>query len=117
MQITRRVPHIRSFKASVITVFALFILANITNVPFFKAFAPTVTAKALAALDPNAPAVIPADVPTSGDAALDQIIFKTADKYVRNITANYGKTYHPVLSPEDAHVAFHLDADEAAAAE
>jgi len=217
MQITRRVPHIRSFKASVITVFALFILANITNVPFFKAFAPTVTAKALAAIDPNAPAVIPADVPTSGDAALDQIIFKTADKYgvdprlvhavilqesryvadaksgvgakglmqlmpetakrfgctdltdeqqnveagtkylrfllkhfdgdvslalasynagegnvekykgvppfpetekyVRNITGNYGKTYHPVLSPEDARTAFNLDVDAPAAAE
>ena len=216
MQITRRVPHIRSFKASVITVFALFILSNITEIPFFKALAPTVTAKALAVeIDPNAPVAIPADVPTSGDAELDQIIFKAGEKYgvdprlvhavilqesryvsdaksgvgaqglmqlmpgtakrfgcddandqqknveagtkylrtllkrfdgdivlalagynagegnvdkykgvppfpetekyVRNITGNYGKTYHPILSPEDARVAFRLDADETSA--
>lgn len=217
MQITRRVPHIRSFKASVITVFALFILANITDIPFFKTFAPTVTAKALAALDPNAPLVIPADVPTSGDASIDQIIFKAGDKfgvdprlihavilqesryisdaksgvgaqglmqlmpgtakrfgcddsndmqknveagtkylrvllkrfdgdvslalagynagegnvdkykgvppfpetenYVRKITGNYGKTYHPILQPEDARIVFHLtqEGDDAAA--
>jgi soluble lytic murein transglycosylase-like protein len=214
MQITRRVPHIRSFKASVITIFAIFVLANITEVPFFQTFAPTVSAQALIAADPNAPVLIPADVPTSGDATLDQIIFKTGDKYgvdprlihavilqesryvvdaksgvgaqglmqlmpdtakrfgctdstdsaqnveagtrylrsllkrfdgdvtlalagynagegnvdkykgvppfpetekyVRNITTNYGKTYHPVLTPEDARVAFHL-ADDATA--
>jgi soluble lytic murein transglycosylase-like protein len=215
MQITRRVPHIRSFKASVITVFAVFVLSNITEIRLFQVLAPTVTAKALAAVDPNAPLAIPADVPTSGDASLDQIIFKAGDKYgvdprlvhavilqesryvadaksgvgaqglmqlmpdtakrfgctdatdeqqnveagtkylrsllkrfdgdvtlalagynagegnvdkykgvppfpetqkyVRNITGNYGKTYHPVLAPEDAHVVFHLDAEETAA--
>jgi soluble lytic murein transglycosylase-like protein len=211
MQITRRVPHIRSFKASVITLFAIFVLSNVTEIRIFKALAPTVTAKTVVAVDPNAPAVIPSDVPTSGDANLDQIIFKAGDKYgvdprlihavilqesryvadaksgvgaeglmqlmpdtakrfgctdandeqqnveagtkylrsllkrfdgdvtlalagynagegnvdkykgvppfpetqkyVRNITGNYGKTYHPVLAPEDAHVAFHLDAE------
>jgi soluble lytic murein transglycosylase-like protein len=216
MQITRRVPHIRSFKASVVTVFAIFVLSNITQIPLLNALAPTVTAKALAMVDPNAPVAIPADVPTSGDANLDQIIFKAGDKYgvdprlihavilqesryvsdaksgvgaqglmqlmpdtakrfgctdatdeqqnveagtkylrsllkhfdgdvtlalagynagegnvekykgvppfpetekyVRNITANYGKTYHPVLTPEDAHVEFHLDADATAVA-
>jgi soluble lytic murein transglycosylase-like protein len=215
MQITRRVPHIRSFKASIITVFAIFILSNITELSLFKVLAPTVTAQALLAeADPNAPVAIPADVPTSGDANLDQIIFKTGEKYgvdprlvhavilqesryvadaksgvgaqglmqlmpdtakrfgcadatdeqqnvtagtrylrsllkrfdgdvtlalagynagegnvdkykgvppfpetekyVRNITGNYGKTYHPVLSPEDARAAFHLDADATA---
>ncbi|MFL6228806.1 MAG: lytic transglycosylase domain-containing protein [Pyrinomonadaceae bacterium] len=214
MQITRRVPHIRSFKASVITVFAIFVLSNITEIRFFQALAPTATAKVIAAIDPNAPVFIPSDVPTSGDANLDQIIFKAADKYgvdprlvhavilqesryvadaksgvgaqglmqlmpdtakrfgcddssdeqknveagtkylrallkrfdgdvslalagynagegnvdkykgvppfpetqkyVRNITGNYGKTYHPVLAPEDAHVAFHLDAEASA---
>jgi soluble lytic murein transglycosylase-like protein len=214
MQITRRVPHIRSFKASIITIFAVFVVANVTNVSLFKAFAPTVTARTLASIDPNAPVFIPSDVPTSGDANLDQIIFKTGEKYgvdprlvhavilqesryisdaksgagahglmqlmpdtakrfgcddandeqknveagtkylrsllkrfdgdvtlalagynagegnvdkykgvppfpetekyVRNITGNYGKTYHPVLSPEDARLAFRLDADSAA---
>jgi hypothetical protein len=28
--------------------------------------------------------------------------------YVNKIVANYGKTYHPILDPEDAKVAFHL---------
>lgn len=28
--------------------------------------------------------------------------------YVRKISSRYGKTYHPVLSPDDAKVAFHL---------
>jgi len=28
--------------------------------------------------------------------------------YVRKIVSNYGKTYHPVLPPEDAKIAFHL---------
>jgi hypothetical protein len=32
--------------------------------------------------------------------------------YVNKIVANYGKTYHPVLSPEDARIAFHLRSDE-----
>jgi hypothetical protein len=28
--------------------------------------------------------------------------------YVKRIVSNYGKTYHPVLSPDDAKLAFHL---------
>ena len=215
MQITRHIPHVRAFKASIITVFAIFVLANITEIRFFQALAPTVTAQALIVADSNAPAIIPSDVPTSGDANLDQIIFKTGDKYgvdprlihavilqesryiadaksgvgaqglmqlmpdtakrfgctdstdeqqnveagtkylrvllkrfdgdvslalagynagegnvdkykgvppfpetekyVRNITGNYGKTFHPILTPEDAHIAFHLAAEATAA--
>src|SRR3954471_17995680 len=34
--------------------------------------------------------------------------FGETQKYVRKIVANYGKTYHPVLSPDDAKVAFGL---------
>ncbi|MDX6531980.1 MAG: hypothetical protein QOH41_4270 [Blastocatellia bacterium] len=33
-------------------------------------------------------------------------------KYVNKIVANYGKTYHPILSPEEAKVTFHLVAYE-----
>src|SRR6185503_6469226 len=29
--------------------------------------------------------------------------------YVNKIVSNYGKTFHPVLSPEDASIAFNLD--------
>lgn len=34
--------------------------------------------------------------------------YQATENYVKKIVANYGKTYHPVLSPEDAIVAFHL---------
>jgi hypothetical protein len=33
-------------------------------------------------------------------------------KYVKKIVSNYGKTYHPILPPEDARLAFHLAANE-----
>ncbi|HXI24340.1 MAG TPA: lytic transglycosylase domain-containing protein [Pyrinomonadaceae bacterium] len=34
--------------------------------------------------------------------------YKETQNYVKKIVDNYGKTYHPVLSPEDAKVAFGL---------
>lgn len=34
--------------------------------------------------------------------------YKETQNYVTKITANYGKTFHPVLSPEDAKITFHL---------
>jgi soluble lytic murein transglycosylase-like protein len=34
--------------------------------------------------------------------------FPETQNYVNKIVANYGKTYHPILEPEDAKVAFHL---------
>lgn len=38
--------------------------------------------------------------------------YNETQKYVKNIVGNYGKTYHPVLLPEDAKLAFHLLATE-----
>jgi len=35
--------------------------------------------------------------------------YDETQNYVRKIIGNYGKTYHPVLSPDDAKVAFDLD--------
>lgn len=35
--------------------------------------------------------------------------YHETENYVKKIVANYGKTYHPVLSPEDAKVAFGLN--------
>ena len=35
--------------------------------------------------------------------------YDETQNYVRKIVGNYGKTYHPVLSPDDAKVAFDLD--------
>jgi len=41
--------------------------------------------------------------------------YNETQKYVRIISGRYGKTYHPVLPPQDAIQAFHLEADETAA--
>jgi hypothetical protein len=34
--------------------------------------------------------------------------FSETQNYVKKIVANYGKTYHPILPPDDAKLAFHL---------
>src|SRR5712664_1659531 len=34
--------------------------------------------------------------------------YPETQSYVNKIVANYGKTYHPILDPEEAKVAFHL---------
>ncbi len=41
--------------------------------------------------------------------------YDETQKYVRIISGRYGKSYHPVLPPQDAIQAFHLTADETAA--
>jgi soluble lytic murein transglycosylase-like protein len=48
----------------------------------------------------------------AGEGAVDKYKgippYKETQNYVIKITANYGKTFHPVLSPEDARIAFQL---------
>lgn len=48
----------------------------------------------------------------AGEGAVDKYKgippYKETQNYVVKIVANYGKTFHPVLSPEDARLAFHL---------
>lgn len=48
----------------------------------------------------------------AGEGAVDKYKgippYKETQNYVVKIVANYGKTFHPVLSPEDAKIAFHL---------
>jgi soluble lytic murein transglycosylase-like protein len=52
----------------------------------------------------------------AGEGAVDKYKgippYQETENYVKKIVANYGKTYHPIVSPEDAKVAFHLTADE-----
>ena len=38
--------------------------------------------------------------------------FSETQNYVKKIVGTYGKTYHPVLTPDDAKLAFHLDSSE-----
>ena len=48
----------------------------------------------------------------AGEGAVDKYKgvppYGETQNYVKQIVANYGKTYHPVLSPADAKLAFHL---------
>ena len=52
----------------------------------------------------------------AGEGAVDKYKgvppYSETQNYVKKIVSNYGKTYHPVLSPDDAKVAFHLEAVE-----
>ena len=208
MQITRHVPHFRSFKLVLLTLFAFFVFVNFSNITT-QAYAPAPAAKPA-----NANAnFIPVDIPTSGDQEIDLMIFRAGkeygvdprlihavafqesryktdaksgagaqglmqmipstakrfavegtsgvegnvaagtkylrwllkrfegdvqlalaaynagegavDKYdgippynetqnyVRNIVTRYGKTYHPVLAPEEARIVFHLTEESA----
>ena len=52
----------------------------------------------------------------AGEGAVDKYKgvppYSETQNYVKKIVSKYGKTYHPVLSPDDAKAAFHLDAVE-----
>ena len=71
MPILRLFPRLRFVRNFALALFALTLLTNLTDSPFTRVFAP-VQAKAIG----EAKFYIPADVPTSGDAALDRIIFE-----------------------------------------
>jgi soluble lytic murein transglycosylase-like protein len=75
MQITRHVPHFRSFKLSLLTIFALFLVANFTSIGT-RVFAPSAAATIRVKED-----FIPTDIPTSGDAEIDLLIFKAGKEY------------------------------------
>src|SRR5436305_12402616 len=40
--------------------------------------------------------------------------YHETENYVKKIVANYGKTYHPIVSPDDAKVVFGLTASSSA---
>jgi len=56
----------------------------------------------------------------AGEGAVDKYDgvppYNETQNYVRKITARYGKTYHPILSPEEARLAFDLNAGNGEAA-
>src|ERR1043165_2014059 len=86
MNLTRFVPHFRSFKFAPFAVIALFTFTNLTGIVFNHAYAPSVQAREASVAETvntdNADAdYIPADVPTSGDHALDLIIMRAGERY------------------------------------
>ena len=52
----------------------------------------------------------------AGEGAVDKYKgvppYSETQNYVKKIVSKYGKTYHPVLSPDDAKIAFHMNAVE-----
>jgi soluble lytic murein transglycosylase-like protein len=75
MQITRHVTHFRSFKLSLLTLFALFLFVNFSSIGT-RVFAPSVAAKIR-----HNENFIPTDIPTSGDTEIDLIIFRASKEY------------------------------------
>jgi soluble lytic murein transglycosylase-like protein len=83
MNLTRFVPHFRSFKFAPFAIIALFLFTNLTGLVFNRAYAPNVQAAESNSISTTAaePEYIPADVPTSGDHELDLIIFRAGERH------------------------------------
>jgi len=73
MKIPRNIPRFRSFKFAPFAIISLFLFTNLTGIFFSRAFAPVVKASTVAQS-------IPLDIPTSGDADLDWIIFRAGER-------------------------------------
>ncbi len=76
MPITRLFPRFQFFRNFSAALFALFILTNFADSPFTRVLAP-VAAKTVAAEE----FVIPSDIPTSGDPALDLVIYRAGERH------------------------------------
>jgi soluble lytic murein transglycosylase-like protein len=71
MKFPRRLPHFRSLKFAPFAIISLFLFTNLTGFLFSRALAPDAIANS-----ERAEFRIPADIPTSGNAELDRIIFE-----------------------------------------
>ena len=79
MNLTRRVPHFRSFKFTPFVIAAIFLFTNLTGFLFNCVFAPSAQAQmSSVTFDQDG---IPTDLPTSGDRRLDLIIFQVGARY------------------------------------
>jgi soluble lytic murein transglycosylase-like protein len=74
MKFPRRLPHFRSLKFAPFALISLFLFSNLTGLLFSRALAPVVIAS------PDNKLRIPADIPTSGDAELDKIIYEAGER-------------------------------------
>src|SRR5215203_6146801 len=75
MKFPRRLPHFRSLKFAPFAIFSVFLFTNLTGVLFSRVLAPQAVAQTQPAF------AIPADIPTSGDAKLDRIIFEAGEHH------------------------------------
>jgi soluble lytic murein transglycosylase-like protein len=73
MKFPRRLPHFRSLKFAPFAIISLFLFSNVTGLLFSRVLAPEAAAS-------EHTFHIPADIPTSGDAQLDRIIFEAGQK-------------------------------------
>lgn len=74
MKFPRKLPLFRSLKFAPFALISLFLFSNLTGLLFSRVMAPVVIAS------PDTTLRIPADMPTSGDPALDRIIFEAGQK-------------------------------------
>jgi soluble lytic murein transglycosylase-like protein len=75
MKLTRKLPRLRSLKYAPLAIFSIFLFSNLTGVLFSRVLAPEVVAQPTAALR-----AIAADIPTSGSADIDRLIFEAAER-------------------------------------
>ncbi len=76
MKFPRSIPHLRSVKFAPLALISFFLFTNLTGVFFSRAFAPNAIASTEVEVES-----IPADIPSSGDAATDWIIFQAAERH------------------------------------
>ena len=74
MKFPRKVSHFRSLKFAPFAILFFFLFSNVTGILFSHVLAPVAAASTTTELE------IPADIPTSGDKALDRIIFEVGQR-------------------------------------
>ena len=75
MKFPRRLPHFRSLKFAPFAIISLFLFTNLTGFLFSRVLAPDAIANS-----ERVALRIPADIPTSGNAELDRIIFEAGPR-------------------------------------
>ena len=76
MKFPLTIPHLRSVKFAPLALISFFLFTNLTGVFFSPVFAPDAVASTEVEVES-----IPADIPSSGDAATDWIIFHAAERH------------------------------------
>lgn len=74
MKLPRKLPLVRALKFAV-AILSLFLFTNLTGVLFSRVLAPEAVAQPTAVLQP-----IPVDIPTSGSADIDRLIYEAGER-------------------------------------